>query len=221
MERSVAGLVGLLAASPAGCAAPAAAARGEHDAASALIERLLPGRSGDFILESIPSEEGRDVFEIESAAGRIVLRGSSGVAVASTLDWYLKHHDGCHVSFCGDLLRLPDPPPPVPARIRRVSPYKYRYRFNYCAFSYAMAFWDWPRRERMIDWMALHGINMPLAVTGTDPLFERETLGLLPASELRGPSQPPRRAGTDSQEPLRVERPEPHHAVGTARQLSP
>ena len=45
---------------------------------------------------------------------------------------------------------------------------KLRYDFNYCTFSYSMAFWDWKRWEQEIDWMALHGINLPLAVVGEE-----------------------------------------------------
>ena len=31
-----------------------------------------------------------------------------------------------------------------------------------------MAFWDWARWERELDWMAVQGINMPLAFTGQE-----------------------------------------------------
>lgn len=34
-----------------------------------------------------------------------------------------------------------------------------------------MAFWDWDRWEKEIDWMALHGINIPLAVTGAEAVW--------------------------------------------------
>lgn len=29
-----------------------------------------------------------------------------------------------------------------------------------------MSWWNWPRWQKEIDWMAMHGINMPLAITG-------------------------------------------------------
>ena len=32
--------------------------------------------------------------------------------------------------------------------------------------SYSMAYWDWERWKAEIDWMALLGINLPLAFTG-------------------------------------------------------
>ena len=34
-----------------------------------------------------------------------------------------------------------------------------------------MAFWDWERWEKEIDWMALHGVNLPLAITGTETVW--------------------------------------------------
>ena len=43
---------------------------------------------------------------------------------------------------------------------------EYRYNMNVCTFGYSYAHWDWKRWEREIDWMALNGINMPLAFVG-------------------------------------------------------
>ncbi len=36
-----------------------------------------------------------------------------------------------------------------------------------------MAFWDWEQWERMIDWMAMNGINMPLAPMGQEIIWQR------------------------------------------------
>jgi alpha-N-acetylglucosaminidase len=62
--------------------------------------------------------------------------------------------------------------PEIPEKVRVVSPHKYRYFFNYCAFSYTMAFWDWDDLERMIDLMALYGVNAPLSVTGQEGVWQ-------------------------------------------------
>jgi alpha-N-acetylglucosaminidase len=142
-------------------------------AARGLLERLLPGRAAQFIFETIEPEGGSDVFELESKDGKVLIRGSSAVAMASGLNWYLKYCGHCQVSFCGDQLALADPPPRVPEKVRRVCHLRYRYCFNYCAFSYTMAFWDWAQWERMIDWMALHGINLPLSVTGQEAIWQK------------------------------------------------
>jgi len=141
------------------------------DAVSALAQRVLGPRAQDFEFGTIPNDAGCDVFEIESGQGRIVIRGSSPVAMASGLNWYLKYHCHASVSWCGNQLDLPIPLPAVD-KLRMVSPHRYRYCFNYCTFSYTMAWWDWDRWEREIDWMALNGINMPLSVTGQEAIWQ-------------------------------------------------
>lgn len=142
--------------------------------ATALLKRILPGYAEHFIFEIIAKENGNDGFEIESKDRKITIRGNNGVSMASGLNWYLKYYCHCHVSLnpnC-DQLDLPGPLPPVKTKVRISSPFKYRNFFNYCTFSYTMAWWDWPQWERMIDYMALNGINMPLAITGQEAVWQ-------------------------------------------------
>ena len=139
-------------------------------AASALIERVVPGHSRNFRLAAIPDSGGLDVFEVDNDGGRIVLRGSSGVAIASALNWYLERVAGVNVSLPFQPIRIRTLPP-VTAKVRISTPYAKRYFFNYCTFSYSMAWWDWKQWEQMIDWMALKGINTPLAVTGQEAVW--------------------------------------------------
>lgn len=150
-------------------AASPLAAQVDLAAASALVGRVLPGHARDFILAAIPDSNGRDVFEVDDSVGRIVLRGSSGVAIASALNWYLEH-EGVNVSLPLKPLRW-GRLPRVSGKIRITTPYRLRYFFNYCTFSYSMAWWDWDQWQQMIDWMALKGINTPLAVTGQEAVW--------------------------------------------------
>src|SRR5512140_3563300 len=91
-------------------------------AAAALVARVLPGRSASFAIEGLPFEQGRDVFEVESRNGRIVLRGSTGVAVASALNWYLEHVVRTNVAIPLRPITLPASLPVVPARVRITTP---------------------------------------------------------------------------------------------------
>lgn len=136
--------------------------------ACGVLRRILPKAESHFILETIPSEDGKDVFEIDCEGDKIVLRGSNGVSICSALNWYLKYYCNCHISWCGNQLNLPSPLPKPEKTVRRVTAFQYRYDFNYCTFGYTMAFWDWDRWEQEIDWMALNGINLPLALTGAE-----------------------------------------------------
>lgn len=133
-----------------------------------LIARTLPKHHNAFLTESIAAENGKDVFEIESKGPKIILRGSSGVAIASALYYYLSEYANCQITWNGTNLNLPEKLPSVPQKIRKNTPYTYRYYLNYCTFNYSMSWWDWARWEKEIDWMALHGINMPLAITGEE-----------------------------------------------------
>lgn len=144
----------------------------------ALIKRVLPKYADHFRIAYIPQEAGRDVFELESSNEKILLRGSNGVSVASALNHYLKHYAHCDISWNGTNLNLPSPLPTVPQKVHQVTPYQYRYCLNYCTFNYTMSWWDWDRWQWEIDWMALNGINMPLAITGQNSIWDRVYKGL-------------------------------------------
>ena len=51
--------------------------------------------------------------------------------------------------------------------------YRFRYYQNVCTPSYSSVWWDWTRWQRHIDWMAMNGINLPLAFTGQEAIFQR------------------------------------------------
>lgn len=142
-------------------------------AANDLIKRVMKEQASSFKTELIPHENGRDVFEISTEGKKIVLRGSNPLSVASALNHYLKHLAHCHISWNGTNLNLPNPLPLPDTLIRRRTPYQYRYYLNYCTFNYTMSWWDWDRWEKEIDWMALNGINMPLALTGQNAIWSR------------------------------------------------
>jgi len=138
-----------------------------------LVQRVIPQRAGAFVIEALSADTGRNSFELESRGSRIVLRGNNGVAIASALYYYLTEYCHCQSTWNGSNLRLPVSLPRITGKIRRSSPYQYRYYLNYCTFNYSMSWWDWDRWQQEIDWMALHGINMPLAITGEEYTWYR------------------------------------------------
>jgi alpha-N-acetylglucosaminidase len=144
------------------------------EAAAGVIRRVLPAYADRFELRLISSENGKDVFEIEAEGKKVRIGGSSGVALCSGFNYYLKHV--CNLFYnwrCGSNMNISGELPTSFERIRKSSPYRYRYIFNYCTFSYSMAFWDWQQWERMLDWMAMNGINMPLAPMGQESVWQK------------------------------------------------
>jgi len=39
--------------------------------------------------------------------------------------------------------------------------------------SYSFVWWNWARWEQEIDWMAMHGTNLPLAFTAQEAIWQR------------------------------------------------
>lgn len=149
----------------------------------ALIDRVIPAAASHFEIRTIRPVNGKDVFGLESRDGKVLLSGNNGVSVASALGYYLREYCHASITWNGSNLKLPDPLPVVVGTVRKVTPYKYRYYLNYCTFNYTMAWWDWDRWQREIDWMALNGINMPLAITGEAAVWQKvyRAMGFSPA----------------------------------------
>ncbi|WP_293710046.1 alpha-N-acetylglucosaminidase [uncultured Parabacteroides sp.] len=134
-----------------------------------LLERIDKGASRKFVIEQIKSPT--DFFELDQKGDKIVIRGNNYVSIATGINWYLKYHAGIHLSWNGMQATLPEVLPAVTKKERHETGMKLRYNLNYCTFSYTMAFWNWDRWEKEIDWMALHGINLPLAMTGVESVW--------------------------------------------------
>jgi alpha-N-acetylglucosaminidase len=150
-------------------------------AVQALARRLLGARASEFSL-SVTGQQtvpGQDEFAFISdwRTGVILINGTTGVSVASGLYQYLKLFCNAQVTWgvngTGDQLDLPSTLPPVYTLVRMRTPNLFRYYMNVCTVSYSGAWWDWSRWQREIDWMALHGINLPLTFTGQEIVWRQ------------------------------------------------
>ncbi|XP_046631090.1 alpha-N-acetylglucosaminidase-like isoform X2 [Daphnia pulicaria] len=145
-----------------------------------LIERLLPERASEFDVKVEPGllEDENGYFQVIKTPENttVFLQGSTGVMAAWGFHYYLTQLCHCQVSWDADQLDLPVILPEVSVRITSLD--KFRYYQNTCTSSYSFAWWKWPRWEREIDWMAMNGINLPLAFTGQEIIWQRVYLGL-------------------------------------------
>lgn len=139
-----------------------------------LVDRVTEGSSkGRILFRVSPSEttSSKDYFEIDSKGEKVQITGNSDLSLATGLNWYLKYVAGIHLSWNNLSQKLPEVLPLPKEKIRQETSMKNRYYLNYCTYSYSMAFWDWERWEQEIDWMAIHGINMPLSITGMETVW--------------------------------------------------
>jgi hypothetical protein len=156
-------------------------------AVSKLAERQLGEWASSLKFERIDSAEGQDVFEVETVGDRLILRGNNSNSQARALNCYLREVCESQKSWTGRQLNLRKPLPKVSVRVRRVSPYRYRYYLNYVTYGYTVAFWDWARWEKHLDWMALNGINLAMAaVIGQESVWQKVLRRMaLPENEIR------------------------------------
>jgi alpha-N-acetylglucosaminidase len=132
----------------------------------ALIERVAEGGARNVVTEIVPGDG--DFFEVAPRRGKVVITGNTPVNIAAGFNWYLKYVAGVHLSWNNLTQKMPAKMPLPAETIRKTADHELRYYLNFCTFSYSMPFWDWARWEKELDWMALHGINLALNITGNE-----------------------------------------------------
>lgn len=149
-----------------------------HEARS-VIQRFAGTEKINLQLTPIGKENGCDVFETSVRNGKLEIKGSSGVAICRGFYDFVKSNHAGISGWAGNRCDLPERLPEWEAR-RVVSPFQHHYYFNVVTYGYSMPYWDWYRWEKEIDWMSLHGIDMPLALVANEAITMRvfKKLGL-------------------------------------------
>ncbi|EOX96635.1 Alpha-N-acetylglucosaminidase family / NAGLU family isoform 1 [Theobroma cacao] len=164
----------------------------QESAAKAVLGRLLPTHFHSFHFEIVPKDVcgGRSCFLIENYnrtsqdGPEIIIKGTTAVEIASGLHWYIKYFCGAHVSWDKtggvQIASVPKPgslPLVKDGGVLIQRPIPWNYYQNVVTSSYSYVWWDWQRWEKEIDWMALQGINLPLAFTGQEAIWQKVFTG--------------------------------------------
>lgn len=135
------------------------------------LTRNLPEIASDIhITLDARQPDGYTVYTEET---QLFVQAGTRVAACNGIYTYLQ--EICHVqySWCGNESLSVSAIVPFSGKLEKTIEQKYRVYMNYCTLDYSMCWWDWPRWEQEIDFMAMNGINMPLTVIGTEAvLFE-------------------------------------------------
>lgn len=157
------------------CVQTLAAATQNPPAVTALLNRIGGDGTADrfvTIVDESISSNGKEAFVITNQDGKPCIKGSNISAVTTGINWYLNHYAHVNLSWNNLTTDLSSKTLPVPTTDEtHESSVDYRYYLNYCTFSYSMSVWTWDRWQKEIDWMALHGINMPLQIVGLDVVW--------------------------------------------------
>lgn len=141
-------------------------------AASDLATRVVPAIADRIEFVKAEATDSVDRFTLRSDGNRIVITGNNAGAMAVGLNYYLKNYCLTEVSWYADEpVELPDELPSVEEEVTVDARLANRFFLNYCTSGYSMPFWQWRDWERFIDWMALNGVNLPLATTGQEAIW--------------------------------------------------
>ncbi|XP_027340103.1 alpha-N-acetylglucosaminidase isoform X2 [Abrus precatorius] len=153
-----------------------------------VLKRLLPTHLSSFEFKIVSKEVcgGDSCFLINNHkkssqnGPEIIIRGTTAVEIASGLHWYLKYWCSVHVSWdkTGGIQTASVPEPGSLPRLNNEGlkikrPVPWNYYQNVVTSSYSYVWWDWVRWEKEIDWMALQGVNLPLAFTGQEAIWQK------------------------------------------------
>lgn len=138
-------------------------------AARELAGRIVPG----YRIEFREQPSGTDFYRISPWKDGILIEGNNANSLSAGLGRYLEDA-GIDVSwYASQAVEAPEEMPVPDSIVTCEAIVPRRFFLNYCTFGYEMAWWQWEEWERLIDWMALHGVNMPLAITGQEAVWQK------------------------------------------------
>ncbi len=124
-----------------------------------VLSRLMGEQSKIFQLQLI-SKEAPDTYSIDTHRNKVHISANSVTALCRGAYDYLRNNTNSIVSWTGNRFNIPSE---LPSYTKEVySPFQYRFYLNTVTHGYSTPYWDWERWEQEIDWMAVHGMNMPL-----------------------------------------------------------
>lgn len=141
-------------------------AQSAADAHAALVRLGIPKPRVSVTLKSVPDAQ----YRVRIAHDRVAVTASSPVAavrgVTAALTAQGRFHASWEGSRVGSLTGLA-----TQDSGWVTSPFGYRAYLNTCTYGYTTPWWDWARWEREIDLMAVHGVDMPLAMEGQEHVW--------------------------------------------------
>ncbi len=142
--------------------------------AESIIRRFMgdsPGLKVELHID-LTSDNGKDRFAYRLKGNTLVLHASSGVAACRGFYDFVKSNGAGICSWSGKRFEMPVAPVKTEQDVF-TSPYRDHQYFNVVTYGYTMPYWDEERWDREIDWMALHGIDMPLMLVAAEAIYRR------------------------------------------------
>ena len=136
----------------------------------AVLSRVTGGQAGHISTRKVTDNEP-EWYEVNVTNGQAEISGNSDAAMAYGAYQYLREQGALSVSWEGNRVAMPDHFADYDGT-KIATPFDQRAYLNVCAYGYTTPWWDWARWEQEIDWMALHGVNNPVAMEGQEFVWQ-------------------------------------------------
>lgn len=138
--------------------------------ARSIIENFTGGKMPvELTMTLTEDENGCDSYSTKVEGGVLKINGSSGVALCRGFYSFIKSKGAGISTWSGSRFE----PVSLSDEAEKVvtTPYRDHYYMNVVTFGYTTPYWDKERWDREIDWMALHGIDMPLMLVAQEAVY--------------------------------------------------
>jgi alpha-N-acetylglucosaminidase len=136
-------------------------------AARAVLERTLGPAASRIGLARARLRGPSPWYRVRGGGAGVQVVGDSPIALTRGAYAYLTSIGALSLSWEGRRVALPPRFPTVDTG-RVATPFAHRAYLNPCTYGYTTPWWGWSRWSREIDAMALHGVDMPLALEGQE-----------------------------------------------------
>lgn len=138
--------------------------------ATAVINRFTGGTLDVKVQLSLKKDaNGNERFVYSAKGNTLIIKASSPVAACRGFYDYVKSKGIGIASWSGNRFQCPDDIQVDPHSV--TSTYRHHQYFNVVTYGYTTPFWDEERWDKELDWMALHGIDMPLLLIGQEQVY--------------------------------------------------
>ena len=106
-----------------------------------------------------------------STTSKIKIAGTTVSELTAGVGYYLRQYCNMTIGWKrggGSNIFIPKEWPAISETITMKRNAPYSYMMNVCTHSYSLVWYSWNDWERFIDWMALNGLNLVLAMTGQE-----------------------------------------------------
>lgn len=136
-----------------------------------LFERVV-GEAVTNVHFNLVSDEQSDWYQVEARNGQLYVSANVLTALSYGAYEYLRQIGVMSVSWEGNRIQLPKQfADHAPERVTAL--FQQRAYLNVCAYGYSTPWWNWTRWEQELDWMALHGVNNPVAMEGQEYVWQQ------------------------------------------------